>query len=96
MVHPQQAGEHIGVSYIMKSESNYAHHNDAYKKMRTLAISLNAPDDKSLFELGGTTASNSQLQSWRVGRGHKNFRPISENQLLAFIDGLIKWVESND
>ena len=74
----------------------YAHYNDAYKKALVLSRALGARDEKSIFELAGLTPSSSQLQGWRVGREHKNFRPMQERELLAFFDGLITWVDDNN
>jgi uncharacterized protein YehS (DUF1456 family) len=70
----------------------YAYYNDSYKKLLHLARTLDLSEPKDIFKKGGMIASNSQLQAWRVGVDHKNFRPISEDQLLSFIDGLISEV----
>jgi len=51
---------------------------------------MNNLKEKGRFT-GPFTPSNSQLQGWRAGREHKNFRRIEERELLAFIDGLIEW-----
>lgn len=67
--------------------------NAVYKRSRALAKTLGAPDDKEIFQLGGVTVSNSQLQGFRVSAGHKNFRAVTEGDLLAYLQGLIAWEE---
>lgn len=70
-------------------------HNNAYKKLLILSRALGALEAGEIFELAGADVSNSQLQGWRVGRDHKHFRPIPEAMMLAYADGLIKWVDSH-
>lgn len=69
----------------------YAHYNDIYKRTFILSLKMNAPKPKEIFKLGGVEISNSQIQGFQVGADHKNFRIISEAEMLAFIEGLIQW-----
>ena len=65
--------------------------NSTYKKARVLARALGAPPDDELFRRGGLEVSSSQLHAWRVGADHQKFRAISNEALLAYLDGLIAW-----
>jgi len=65
--------------------------NSHYKKARALARALGAPPDDEIFHLGGLEVSSSQLHAWRVGADHPKFRAISDEALLAYLDGLIAW-----
>lgn len=79
-----------------KTAEHYAHYNDSYKKMLVLARALKAPEPREIFGLVEVFPSNSQLQGWRVGCNSKQFRIISENELLLFVEGLILWADSVD
>lgn len=68
--------------------------NAVYKKLLVLSRALGAPDPAEVFERGGVDVSNSQLQAWRVGEGHRHFRPIPADMVTSYIDGLIDWADS--
>jgi uncharacterized protein YehS (DUF1456 family) len=77
-------------------QQNYnSAYNSAYKKVRIIAKKIGIPNDRKLFELGGLNVSNAELHAWRAGKEHKHFRPIKEYQFLAYLEGLIRWIEEN-
>ncbi|MES2662277.1 MAG: DUF1456 family protein [Pseudomonadota bacterium] len=64
--------------------------NLLYKKARYINKLLNGPDDKEVFRLGGLEVNSSSLQAWRAGVEKSNYRDITNEQLAAYMDGLIK------
>ncbi len=62
--------------------------NTIYKKLR-VALSLNDEQCSELFKYGDLDVSKSRMHSWRVGPDHKHFRPMMDNELSAFLDGMI-------
>ncbi len=74
----------------------YAHYNDIYKKLLYLARQLDAPDPAIIFKSQGYQVSTSELQAWRVGRDHRHFRPIEEDYVLAFAEGIIQHVKRGE
>jgi len=73
------------------TNEHYAHYNDTYKCLLNLARFMNTPDPKQIFGMSDYEVTNSQLRAWRSGVNHKHFRPIQENEILAFIRGLVEW-----
>lgn len=68
--------------------------NTAYKKLLVLSRALGAPDPEDIFERAGIDVSKSQLHAWRLGEGHRHFRPIPADMVASYIDGLIDWADS--
>ena len=68
--------------------------NLVYKK---ILVALGLDDDAvvDVFALSDITPSKSQLQGWRTGENHKNYRVMRDSELIAFLDGLIKYERGN-
>ena len=70
--------------------------NQHYKKIRALLGVLaneHALDDLIMdaMKQNNTPVSKSRLQGWRVAPDHKNYRRMSESDLLAVLDALINF-----
>lgn len=70
--------------------------NTAYKKLLVLSRALGAPEPDEIFERAGVDVSKSQLHAWRLGDGHRHFRPIPADMVASYLDGLIHWVDSEN
>ena len=65
--------------------------NIVFKKIK-VALTLRDEDVADIFALGGLTATRSQLEGWRCGETHKNFRTMKSDELETFLDGLIAYM----
>ena len=57
------------------------------KKLR-IALELKEPETEIIFGLGEVDLSKQELKSLFRKEGHKNFKPCSDELLIAFIEGL--------
>lgn len=57
------------------------------KKLR-IALELKEPETEIIFGLADVDLSKQQLSSLFRKEGHKNFKPCSDELLMAFLDGL--------
>jgi uncharacterized protein YehS (DUF1456 family) len=65
--------------------------NIVFKKIK-VALTLRDEDVADIFALGGLAATRSQLEGWRCGETHKNFRAMKPDEQETFLDGLIAYM----
>lgn len=70
--------------------------NQIYKKLLIVLHKSGGPKPKEIFTLSGAAVTNSQLQGWRVSDDHRHWRPMSDDALEDFLNGLVEWAASND
>ena len=62
--------------------------NNILKKIM-ISQNLKHFESKEIFEMGGLKLSSSQIKAFMAGSQNKNFEKISDEQLEAFLNGLI-------
>ena len=63
--------------------------NNLILKKVIISHNLKHFESKEVFELGGLKLSSSQIKAFMAGAQNKNFEAISDEQLEAFLNGLI-------
>lgn len=70
-----------------EDEAVELNNNLILKKLR-IALNLKEPETEIIFGLADVTLSKQQLSSLFRKEGHKNFKPCSDELLMAFLYGL--------
>jgi len=63
--------------------------NNTVLKKVIISQSLKHFESKEIFEAGGLTLSSSQIKAFMAGSQNKNYEKLSDEQLEAFMNGLI-------
>ena len=65
--------------------------NNKVLKKITIAMNLRNEDTREIFHIGGHELSISPTGAFLVSETNKNFKPLSDDLLTAFMDGLITY-----
>jgi len=63
--------------------------NNTILKKVMISQTLKHFESKEVFEMGGLKLSSSQIKAFMAGSQNKNYEPLSDEQLEAFLNGLI-------
>jgi len=63
--------------------------NNSILKKIIISQNLKHFESKEIFELGGLKLSSSQIKAFMAGSQNKNYEKLSDEQLEAFLNGLI-------
>jgi len=63
--------------------------NNSILKKIMISQSLKHFESKEIFEMGGLKLSSSQIKAFMAGSQNKNYEKLSDEQLEAFLNGLI-------